>query len=76
MKYIPESAILAFQSAEELQDFHLELSALVRAQMIGATCRIQDAAQAKRRAREVLRQYRTLLRALNALRQGLPRKEL
>lgn len=74
MKFHAESTTLSFQSAKELESFHLELSALVRAEMVDRTRRIPDPAQAKQHSREVLKKYRTLLRALNALRQGLPRK--
>lgn len=65
---------LAFSSQEELEQFHTELSALIRGAMVGATRQIEDAELAKQASKEVLQEFRTLMRALNAMRETLPRK--
>ncbi len=75
MKYERESTTLSFRSQAEVEAFHGELSALVRAAMVQATRRVEDPQAAVGLSRQVMKDYRAVLRALNALRRGLPRKE-
>ena len=75
MKYRRDENNLSFSSEKEIQDFHLQLSALLRQTMVHATCRIEDPEQAKVASRRVMQEFPLLLRALNALRAGLPRKQ-
>jgi hypothetical protein len=74
MKYQPGSNSLCFGSRRELEEFHLELSSLIRSAMTEATRRIADPEQAKQHSRRVLKEYATLLRTLNTLRTSLPRR--
>ncbi len=68
MKFDGEGQVLAFASREEVEQFHTELSALIRGAMVGATRHIEDPAAATEASREVMKEFRTLMRALNVLR--------
>ncbi len=74
MKYDPEKVTLEFASREEVEEFHLQVSALVRLAMVQATRTVEDPEQAKDLSRDVMKEFRAVMRALNALRSGLPRK--
>jgi hypothetical protein len=75
MKYDATGLRLEFASAEEAKEFHLEVTALIRLAMVEATRAVEDPEQAKGLSRDVMKEYRAVMRALNALRSGLPRKE-
>jgi hypothetical protein len=74
MRYDPSSRALSFASVEEVDEFHVELTALLRETMIHTTRRIADSHEARNASREVMREYRLLMRAINALRRELPHK--
>jgi hypothetical protein len=74
MKYDPESVTLEFASREEAEEFHVQVSALVRMAMVQATRTVEDPEQAKNLSKDVMKEFRAVIRALNALRSGLPRK--
>ena len=69
MDYDREQRTLRFSSDEELASFHQELTGLLREVTISVSSATQDAEQAKDGAREVLREFRTIARILNALRK-------
>ena len=73
MTFDPETRALKFGSEEELEQFHVELSSLLRTIMVASTKHIEDEHLAKDVSREVYRENHTLVRALNALRQSLAR---
>lgn len=75
MRYDGASRSLDFGSAGEVTAFHDQLSSLIRAAMVLATRRIEDANDAKLESRKVMQRYATLMRTLNALRASLPRKQ-
>lgn len=68
MNYDGEGKVLRFSSKEEVEQFHAELSALIRGAMVGATRHIEDPEAAKAASREVMKEFHTLMRALNVLR--------
>lgn len=70
MKYEPEARALQFTTDEELARFHAEVTALLRDAVTQAS-RHGDADAGKAAAREVFKQFATVLRALNALRAHL-----
>jgi len=74
MKFDPDSRSLRFASTEELERFHGELSALMREATVAASSTEKDAEAARARSQEVLRTFGVVMRALNALRQHLPRQ--
>lgn len=74
MKYDPEHRALVFSSQEELEEFHRELTSLMRASMVEGTRRIEDPQKAKTVSREVFKDFRAVTRTLNLLRRALPRK--
>ena len=74
MKFDEETRTLKFASLEEANDFHLELTHLVRCAMVDVNSRVTDPEQAKELSRDVMKQYRTVMRALNGMRRILPRK--
>ncbi|MBI5513350.1 MAG: hypothetical protein HY909_06245 [Deltaproteobacteria bacterium] len=71
MKYTDQDRALRFASEDELQRFHADLTELVREATVSAT-RGVPVEEATVRARDVLRRYATVVRALNALRRSLP----
>lgn len=73
MKYREEDPSLEFSSQGEADAFHLELTALVREVTIAASRGEPDDARAVAQSREVLQRYKTIARALNAMRRRLPR---
>lgn len=75
MKYESQSLSIAFSSQTEVESFHLQLSALLRAAMIQATCAEADADRARQLSQAVIKEFPVLVRALNALRSSLPRKK-
>jgi hypothetical protein len=75
MRYEAGSSSLHFRSADEVRDFHLQVSALIRGAMVQATRTVEDPARAKELSRELLKEYGVVIRALNALRSVLPHKE-
>ncbi len=74
MKFDAERNALGFASRDEVQEFHNQLSALVRLAMVQATKQIEDPAAAKDASRAVMKELRAVVRALNVLRTTLPRK--
>jgi predicted NAD-dependent protein-ADP-ribosyltransferase YbiA (DUF1768 family) len=74
MKFDPETLTLQFASQEEAVEFHVQVTALVRAAMVETTRAVEDPEQAKNLSRDVMKELRSVMRALNALRSGLPRK--
>lgn len=75
MKYHPESTTLEFSCHEEVTEFHVQVTDLVRRAMVEATRAVEDPEQAKVLSRDVMKEYRAVLRALNSLRSGLERKQ-
>lgn len=73
MKWDPEVHTLTFGSLAEAEDFHTQLSALLRAAMVQATRHIEDGEAAKALSKVVLQDHAAVMRVLNALRTGLPR---
>lgn len=76
MKYDPHAHTLTFASAEEVERFHLQLTALLRETMVAATRRLADSQEARRTSRKIMRHYVLLMRTINTLRRELPRKSL
>ena len=74
MKFDPDSRSLRFGSADEVERFHRELSALVRQATVAVSSTEKDAEVARERSQEVLRTFAAVVRALNALRAHLPRQ--
>jgi len=74
MKYDPAARALSFNSQEELEAFHQQLSSVVRAAMVGATRHIQDPQQAKLASSQVLKEISVLMRTLNVVRRNMSRK--
>ena len=74
MRYDPETLSLGFSSQEEVEEFHSELVVLLRSAMVTATRRIPDSGKAKLVSREVMKDNRAVMRALNLVRHALPRK--
>jgi hypothetical protein len=68
MRLDPQTNALIFESTDELETFHSELSVLVREVTIHASSSSPDAQVATARAREVLERFATLTAALNAVR--------
>jgi hypothetical protein len=75
MRYDDGARSLSFGSSDETTQFHDQLSSLIRAAMVLATGRIEDAGEAKNESRKVMQRYAVLLRTLNTLRTSLPRKQ-
>lgn len=75
MRFDEKTTSLQFASAKEAQEFHLGISALVRGAMVEATRSVDDPERAKALSREVIKEYRAVMRALNAFRTVLPRKD-
>lgn len=75
MHYDESARSLSFGSPDEITAFHDQLSSLIRAAMVLATRRIEDASVAKTESRKVMQRYAVLLRTLNTLRTSLPRKQ-
>lgn len=73
MHYDTATRTLTFGSDTEADQFHRELSALLRHAMVEASRGVEDAEQAKAISREVFKECATVTRALNALRKELPR---
>lgn len=73
MNFDPEAHTLVFSSLDEVERFHTELSTLIRTVMVASTRNVVDEHEAKDISREVIRENHTLFRALNALRESLPR---
>ncbi len=73
MNFDPANRTLAFASQAEVESFHAELSMLIRSIMVASTKHIEDEHVAKDVSREVMKENHTLFRALNALRESLPR---
>ncbi len=69
MNFDAETKTLRFASAEELEAFHTELTSLLREVTVSVSASTPDAAQARERAREVLREFRVIARILNAIRK-------
>lgn len=70
MKYDPAAHALQFATDEEVERFHAEVTALLRDAVTHAS-RHGDADAGKAAAREVFKQFATVLRSLNALRAHL-----
>lgn len=74
MRYDPDTLSLGFSSQEEVEEFHSELVVLIRSAMVTATRRISDSQEAKDVSREVMKDNRAVMRALNLVRHTLTRK--
>jgi hypothetical protein len=74
MRYDATTHSLAFASQSEVEEFHAQLVDLLRTAMITATRRIPDSQEAKVVSREVMKDHRAVMRALNVVRSSLPRK--
>lgn len=72
MKLDEDALSLRFNSPEELQRFHDDLTELVRTATVGVT-RGVEVDVATERARELMRRHATVLRCLNQLRRVLTR---
>jgi len=70
VKYDAEGRRFEFSSEQEVEEFHAELSALIRGAMVGATRHIEDAEAATEASREVMKEFSTLMRAMNLLRRS------
>jgi hypothetical protein len=68
MRLDPETTTLIFESADELDAFHAELSTLMRKITIDASSSSPDPQVATARAKEVLERFATITAALNAVR--------
>jgi hypothetical protein len=68
MRLDPLSNSLTFDSRDELEAFHAEVSTLMREVTIAASGSSADAAVATARAREVLDRFATVTAMLNAVR--------
>jgi hypothetical protein len=75
MKYDPEKVTLEFASREEAEEFHLQVSALVRVAMVQATRTVEDPEQALNLSRDVMTEFRAVS-ARSTRSGGLPRKRL
>ena len=73
MDYDPEHRTLSFSTEREVEQFHSQLSALLRSVMFEASKQIEDAEQAKAVTKEVFREFAVVTRVLNTLRGALPR---
>lgn len=73
MKYDPETKTLRFSSEEEVVEFHVQLTDLVREATVAANRSAPRGAAAVEASRQVLKQVHVVARALNALRRHLPR---
>lgn len=70
MKYDPAARALQFTGDDEVVRFHAEVTALLR-ESVTAASKHGDADAGKAAAREVFKQYASVMRALNALRAHL-----
>ncbi len=75
MRFDSEHNTLDFSSRAEVEEFHLQLSSLVRLAMVQATRQIADPGEAKNASQGVMQELRAVVRTLNVLRAALPRKE-
>jgi hypothetical protein len=73
MDFDPEKNTLVFSNGREVEQFHSQLSALMRNVMFEASKDVEDAEQAKAISKEVFREFAVVTRVLNTLRQSLPR---
>ncbi len=69
MNFDPAQRTLQFSSDEELAEFHQEMTALLREVTVSVSASTQDAAQARTRALEVLKEFKVIARLLNTLRK-------
>lgn len=72
MKFDVETGTLRFSSPEEATAFHDEMTQLVRTAVAGAHLGVRSTEEATQRSREAMKTFHTVLRALNAIRDGLP----
>ncbi len=75
MNFDPETRALIFASPSEVEEFHRELTDLLREAMMHGTRHIEEAAQAKGVSQQLMRENRALMSALNLLRRYVPRKQ-
>ena len=73
MHYDPSTRSMSFSSEDEMASFHQELTHLLRVATVAASTSEQDAAKGREAAQTVLKEFRTVTRALNTLRRILPR---
>ncbi len=73
MQYDPEQKTLTFSNDHEVEQFHNQVSLLLRNAMFQATKGIEDGAQAAEISKEVFKEFAIVTRALNTLRRSLPR---
>lgn len=75
MKFDPAARALQFITDDEVSRFHAEVTALLR-ESVTAASKHGDAEAGKAAAREVFKQYASVMRCLNAMRSHLePRGE-
>lgn len=70
MKYEPSTHTLQFSNDDEVARFHLEVTALLR-DMVTEASRHGDADAGKAAAKEVFKEFGSVMRVLNALRRHL-----
>lgn len=75
MRFDSEARALVFASESEIQDFHRELTELVRQTMMSGTKHIEDPAEAKQVSQRLMRETRVAMSTLNLLRRHLPKKQ-
>ncbi|MGK5084932.1 hypothetical protein WDW37_16715 [Bdellovibrionota bacterium FG-1] len=74
MKYDAQSSTLQFSSAAQVEQFHAQMTQLLREAMIAAGNEIKDPHEAAQRAQAVFEEYSSVILVLNELRSGLPRR--
>ena len=73
MKFDPETRTLSFHSAHEIDEFHRQLTMLLRLALNEASRGVEDGKEARKISQGVLKECAAVTRALNTLRSGLPR---
>lgn len=71
MRFDPDALTLRFGSRDEIDRFHRDLTALLRAAIAAGAAQAEDPAEGAAHAQETMRAYATVTRALNALRGGM-----
>jgi hypothetical protein len=69
MEIDPATHTLRFDSAEQLDAFHRELTLMLRELMVALSTSVPDANQARAGAEQVLKQFHTAAEVLNTIRR-------
>lgn len=69
MEIDPTTHTLRFDSAEQLDAFHKELTLMLRELTVALSASVQDVHQARARAEQVLKEFRTTTEVLNTIRR-------